>query len=83
MPQVSLYVDESLMKVLRAEAAAENVSLSKYVARRLKSDGRCSTPSGLPEGYLDGLYGCLADDNSFTRPGQLSFTADATRLAFE
>ena len=83
MPQVSLYVDEPTMKALREEAASEGVSLPKHVAARLKSEGRCTTPSGLPEGYLDSLYGCLADDHTFERPTQPAFALDAPRLAFD
>ena len=83
MPQVSLYVDESLMKALRAEAASEGVSLSKHVAKRLTSAGRCATASGLPDGYLEKLYGCLADDDAFERPEQPGFALDAPRLAFD
>ena len=83
MPQVSLYVDEPTMETLRSEADREGVSLSRYVASRLKSTGRCTTPSGLPDGFLDSLYGCLSDDDSFVRPVQPDFTLDAPRLAFE
>ena len=83
MPQVSLYVDEPLMKTLRAEATAEGISLSKHVAARLRNGGRCATASGLPDGYLEKLYGCLADDDTFARPGQLDPSLDALRLAFD
>ncbi|MBQ6391753.1 MAG: hypothetical protein IJH88_09095 [Eggerthellaceae bacterium] len=83
MPQVSLYVDESLMKTLRAEAASEGISLSKHVARRLTNASRCATASGLPDGYLETLYGCLIDDDTFTRPEQPRFSLDASRLAFD
>ncbi len=83
MPQVSLYVDEPLMETLRAEAAAEGVSLSKHVSERLRNGGRCATPSGLPDGYLDSLYGSLAEDDTFKRPAQPALASDAPRLAFD
>lgn len=83
MPQVSLYVDESLMKMLRADAASEGISLSKHVARRLTNGSRCATASGLPDGYLEKIYGCLADDDAFSRPEQPGFSLDAPRLAFD
>ena len=87
MPQVSLYVEDELMEELRAGAAQEGVSLSKHVARRLRDgkvsyQGRCNTPSGLPEGYFDRLYGCI-DDDSFVRPAQPNALHDAPRLAFD
>ena len=68
MPQVSLYVDDATMTTLRKQAQAEGVSLSKHVARRLAATERSSTASGLTEGWLESLYGCLADDESFTMP---------------
>lgn len=83
MPQVSLYVDEETMEGLRTEAALEGTSLSKYVAARIRRRDRPDTPSGLPEGLLDRLYGCLADDDTFERPPQLDFSLDAPRLSFE
>lgn len=83
MPQVSLYVDEPTMDALRKDAAKEGVSLSRHVANRLKTGGRCATPSGLPEGLLASLYGSLADDDSFVRPDQPAFELDAPRTTFE
>ena len=86
MPQVSLYVEDALMKELRAGAEREGTSLSKHVARRLRDDralhqARCSTPSGHPEGYFDRLYGCVNDD-TFVRPVQPDYSLDSSRLAF-
>ena len=70
MPQVSLYVDDELMGDLRRQAQAEGVSLSKHVARRLKRRREGSTASGLPEGWLESLYGCLADVGDFEVPSR-------------
>ena len=85
MPQVSLYVEDELMDELRSGAAQEGVSLSKHVARRLRDgkasyQGRCDTPSGLPERYFDRLYGCI-DDDTFERPAQPGLELDSPRLA--
>ena len=82
MPQVSLYVDDQLMMTLREDAAHEGVSLSRHVARRIQEGARASTPSGLPDGLLESLYGCLSDDDSFVRPAQLDHALDAPRLTF-
>ena len=87
MPQVSLYVDDAMMKSLREDAAREGVSLSKHVARRLGNggaglQGRCDTPSGMPEGFFDRFYGCITDD-TFVRPDQPDASLDAPRLAFD
>ena len=68
MPQVSLYVDDATMTSLRTQAKAEGVSLSKHVARRLAQSERRDTASGLADGWLESLYGCLADDDSFVLP---------------
>ena len=83
MPQVSLYVDDATMDDLRTEAAREGVSLSKYVASRVRRHERADTPSGLPSSFFENLYGCLADDDSFVRPPQLGYELDAHRLAFD
>lgn len=87
MPQVSLYVDNALMQGLRADAEREGVSLSKYVAQRLRESRavnreRCNTPSGMPKGYFDRLYGCV-DDPTFAVPEELDFSLDAPRIAFD
>ena len=68
MPQVSLYVDEATMADLRKQARAEGVSLSKHVARRLAQPAQTGTASGLPEGWLESLYGSLADVDGFDLP---------------
>lgn len=71
MPQVSLYLDDETMEVVRAGAKAEGVSLSKHVCNIIHGmRPRCDTPSGLPEGLLDRLYGSI-DDDTFVRPPQL------------
>jgi len=87
MPQVSLYVDDAMMDELRLQAAQEGVSLSKHVARRLKEGAtgyqtRCNTPSGMPPGHFERLYGCI-EDETFVRPAQLDYSLDAPRLGFE
>ena len=87
MPQVSLYVDDATMTQLRIDAASEGVSLSKHVARRLKESpagfrGRCDTPSGLPAGFFERLYGCI-DDETFVRPAQLDASLDSPRASFD
>ena len=68
MAQVSLYVDDAMMSSLRQQAAAEGVSLSKHVASRLAQTVRPATPSGLPEGWLESLYGCQSDVDGFELP---------------
>jgi hypothetical protein len=83
MPQVSLYVDDETMATLRAEAAAQGLSLSKHVVSRLKASRRSNAATCLPEDYFDNLYGCLADDKSFVRPQQPDFELDAQRLSFD
>ena len=83
MPQISLYLDDDTMELVRAGAAAECVSLSKYVCHRIEGrQPRCNTPSGLPDGLLERLYGSI-DDDTFVRPEQLDFSLDAPRLTFD
>ena len=70
MPQLSLYIDDLMMGEMRAMASAEKRSLSRFAAdairERLNAHKKVAA-----EGYWDRLYGCLADDDSFTRPPQL------------
>lgn len=83
MPQVSLYLDDETMELVRAGAKAEKTSLSKHVCGIIRGNQpRCSTPSGLPAGLLESLYGSI-DDETFARPPQLDFALDAPRLSFD
>ena len=68
MPQLSLYLDESTMEILRASAQSENTSMSKYAAKLISSRKQYG---GWPDGYWENVYGCLDDD---------SFTVDDTAL---
>ena len=70
MPQLSLYVDDTLMDLMKRSAAAEGLSLSRYAARAIRE---CiEAPKHVAaEGYWEKLYGCLADDDTFVRPAQL------------
>ena len=69
MPQVSLYIDDVMMGQMKRSAAAEGLSLSRYAADAIRE--RIDAPKHVAaEGYWDKLYGCLADDDSFTRPAQ-------------
>ena len=62
MPQLSLYLDEPTMSLLRARSSRAHQSMSKYVAKLIQEDER---GRAWPEGYWDSVYGCL-DDPSFT-----------------
>ena len=55
MPQVSLYVDDETMALLKKGAEQNNQSLSKYTSEAI----RAYQPQGWPAGYWD-LYGSLA-----------------------
>ena len=68
MPQLSLYIDDDTMEVLRAGAKAEGVSLSRYAADAIlqKHNGPTQRDEW-PTGYWESVYGCL-DDPTFVAP---------------
>lgn len=74
MPQLSLYLDDETMANLRADAAREGTSLSKY-ANKVISER--SALRGWPKGYWD-LFGSL-DDGSFRAPAELDIALDRPR----
>ena len=57
MPQLSLYVDNKMMKQLEAGASAGMLSISKYVSLTLRD----YFSSNWPVGYFD-LFGSIDDD---------------------
>lgn len=70
MPQLSLYLDEATMEVLRDSATRENKTLSKFVANTLRERHH---DKGWPQGFFD-LYGAAKADGSFCVPADTPFT---------
>lgn len=71
MPQLSLYVTDENLALLRARANESGLSMSKYVNRLIAQDAqRC----GWPSGFWD-LYGALSD--GFQIPDDLPPSDDA------
>ena len=62
MPQVSLYIDEETYKRIEIAAQTEKLSLSKYVATKLRETLDDRWPDRFEE-----LFGSI-DDTSFTVP---------------
>lgn len=75
MPQLSLYLDDPAMDVLRLEAKQNGCSLSKYT-RSIIMERHEKT---WPDGYFD-LYGCI-DDDSFEAPPELAW--DTPSFSFD
>lgn len=71
MPQLSLYLDEPSMAILRERAERQHVSLSRYATHRL---GLHEPEAGWPEGYWD-LFGLLQDE-TFVVPEELDASLD-------
>jgi hypothetical protein len=59
MPQVSLYLDETTLRRIELAATTEGVSLSKYVARKLRSSMEDEWPA-----HFGDLFGAI-DDGTF------------------
>lgn len=66
MPQLSLYIDQSTLKKVEKAAKNDNISISKWVCRKLSS----SIQDDWPENYFD-LFGSIKDE-SFKRPEQIT-----------
>ncbi len=73
MPQLSLYIDETTLKKIETAAKFEQVSISKYVVRKLNE----SMSKSWPENYQD-LYGSVADE-SFIAERTKDFSDDILR----
>ena len=79
MPQVSLYMDESMMEELRENAARAGVSLSKYVGDVLREH---ANKKRWPEGWFD-LYGVITDEDDFEIPEDDYSYSEDDLVAFE
>lgn len=66
MPQVSLYFDEATLRRVERAAHTANLSVSRYVATKIRS----SLDDEWPEGYAD-LFGAIEDPTFVTEPVQV------------
>ena len=73
MSQVSLYLDDDVLKRVRRVAAVKGESISAWVRQQILH----GLQGQWPEGYFD-LFGALADEN-FKRPPQGSMGRDLKR----
>ena len=73
MPQISLYIDEKTLREIEKAASEEQISMSKWVVKRIQSQLKPS----YPDNYAN-LFGSLSEDQ-LSRPDQLSFQSDSHR----
>ncbi len=73
MPQLSLYFDDSTLKLVEKAAKLSNTSVSKWVRNRVLQ----SLENEWPEGYFN-LFGAI-EDNSFDVPVDLPETNTTPR----
>lgn len=73
MPQLSLYIDEKTLKKISLAAKIENLSLSKFVVKKLNE----SIHDSWPENYGN-LFGSISDE-SFSTNDSLKLENDAPR----
>lgn len=73
MPQLSLYIDENTLHKIEMGAKIEDVSISKYVVRKLNE----SMSKAWPQNYKN-LYGVI-DDDSFKVEKTANFSHDNIR----
>lgn len=76
MPQLSLYIDNDMMGLLRTGSQREGISLSKYGSQLIRGDAKAAWPHG----FWD-VYGSL-DDDTFVVPDELDFALDGPRSEF-
>lgn len=77
MPQLSLYLDDAAMNLLRESARQEKTSLSRYAKRLIVE----RSSSSWPVSFWD-TYGAL-DDDSFVAPAEIDPALDALRGSFD
>ena len=73
MPQLSLYIDEKTLNRISLAAKIENLSISKFVVKKLNE----SMHDSWPENYGE-LYGSIIDE-SFDTADSLKFENDSPR----
>lgn len=73
MPQLSLYLDEDILKKIETVAKMNDISLSKYVSDTLKE----YFSNNWPKGFSD-VFGSISDD-SFIRHEIIDFSSDVKR----
>lgn len=76
MPQLSLYMDDATMELLRVSAEKEGLSLSKYARKQL------SKPNNVwPDSFWE-TYGAI-NDESFVIPSDISPELDGSLPNFD
>ncbi len=73
MPQISLYIDKDTLQKVEKAAKAEELSISKWVAKQLKKSLTTSYPADFEQ-----LYGSIKDE-TFREPDDIPFNVDADR----
>ena len=73
MPQLSLYIDEETLKKVTTAARIENLSISKFVVKKLNE----SMHNAWPE-HFDKLFGSISDE-SFETADAMNYKDDSPR----
>ncbi|MCD6116213.1 hypothetical protein J7K93_04290, partial [bacterium] len=73
MAQLSLYIDENTLKKIELAAKIENISISKFVTKRINETLKDSWPD-----KYDSLFGSIHDE-TFNAAEQLSSKNDIPR----
>lgn len=58
MPQLSLYITDANLEILRARSQEAGISMSRYANRLIEQDAE---NAGWPKGFWE-LYGALGDE---------------------
>lgn len=74
MAQLTIYLDDETLKKISSAAKREHEPISRWVKKRLVT----SLQHTWPAHYFE-LFGSLANDETFKRPSQPSWSHDAKR----
>ena len=74
MAQLTIYLDDKILKKIGASARQEKTSVSSWVKRKLTS----VLDSEWPAGYFN-VFGSLKDDDTFEVPAEIPWDRDCRR----
>ncbi|MBW1894504.1 MAG: toxin-antitoxin system, antitoxin component [Deltaproteobacteria bacterium] len=73
MAQLSIYIDENTLKKIEVAAELENISISKFVTKKINKTIEGSWPDN-----FDSLFGSIRDE-TFNIIGPVSYKNDVPR----
>jgi hypothetical protein len=79
VPQISLYVDKSMMRKIEEKASQENKSISKFISNALDEHFSRKWPESWPQSFLDAFGAGGEAEWDLHEPEELDWSLDAAR----